>query len=116
MGSTPSRGNLLYRLYARYVGEPTSTTGVYGYWVFLLGFVTGVVGVVAFLFEFSQGLPPDYVLREVAFVLAAASLPISLLGIVLMLPVRRRGVQVAFLGMVVAAGGIAWFSVIYPSG
>ena len=115
MGTSPSRGNLLYRLYASYVGEPESTTSVYGYWLFLLGFLVGVIGIVVMMYEFSLGLPPDFVLREAAFVMAAVSLPLALFGIVLMLPVRPRGIQVAVLGLIVAAVGIAWFSTVYPA-
>jgi hypothetical protein len=43
-----TNGGILYRLYRTRVGDPTTHDEVRGYWVFLVGGVTALTGVVTF--------------------------------------------------------------------
>lgn len=106
--------NPLVELYYRYVGEPERMRDVYGYWLFLVGTLAGLVGVLLYLFE--QGVQPGNLdIREVAIVFAAVGLALALFGIVVLLPVRRRGIGVSILGLLIAIAGIGAFTWAYPS-
>lgn len=107
--------NPLYRLYTEYVGEPRSKKDVYGYWLLLLGYFFALVGILLFLFgPTTQTAAGAFVVREVAYVLTALGLPFALLGIVLMLPVRRPGILTAILGVIISAGAVYLFTTLYP--
>lgn len=104
----------LVELYYRYVGEPERMRDVYGYWLFLLGCLAGLIGVALYLFE--QAIQPgNFAIREVAIVLAAFGLSVVLLGIVVLLPVRRRGILASVIGFLIAVGAIGAFTQVYPS-
>ena len=108
--------NPLYRLYTQYVGEPRSKKDVYGYWVLLLGYLFALLGILTFLFgPTSQTAPGAFVFREAAYTLAALGLPFGLLGIVLMLPVRRWGIVTAVLGVLISVGAVYLFTTLYPN-
>ena len=113
MASSDIRDLKLVELYHRYVGEPSSKRDVYGYWLFLLGSLAGLVGVLVYQVE--QALfPGNFEIRQVAIVLAAIGLALAVLGIVVLLPVRRRGMQASVVGLLIAVGGIAAFVWAYP--
>lgn len=114
MANDAASETMLYSLYAQFVGEPQSTSEVYGYWIFILGYIIGAVGIVAFVLGAVSSPEPVWVLRETAFSLAALALPLALGGIVLLLPVHRRGIQAAVLGNILAVVGVAWFVTLYP--
>ncbi|MFC7154098.1 DUF1508 domain-containing protein [Halomarina halobia] len=105
-------GRLLYALYARYVGEPRSRKDVYGYWVFISGSIVSLLGVVTYL------LGPlwwsGYFVRKVSITLAAFGLPVLFLGILLLLPIKRRSIHVAGVGATMSILADAWFVAIYP--
>ncbi|WP_265108111.1 DUF1508 domain-containing protein [Halosolutus halophilus] len=103
----------LFRLYERYVGEPDSKKDVYGYWLFILGYVIGAAGVFTFVLGYA-GNADSYTLIRISGVTAATGLAFCLFGIVLMLPVRRRGIQAGALGLAVALGGVVFFGYAYP--
>ena len=104
----------LVELYYRYVGEPERMRDVYGYWLFLLGCLAGLLGVLLYLFE--QALQPgNLAIREVAIVLASSGLTVVLFGIVVLLPVRRRGILASVVGLVISAAAIGAFTWVYPS-
>lgn len=113
MSGSEIRGLKLVELYHRYVGEPESHRDVYGYWLFLVGSVAGLVGVAVFQVE-QQLFPGNLQIREVAIVLAAAGLALTMFGVLVLLPVRRRGMQASVVGLAVAFLGIAWFVMAYP--
>jgi len=113
MADSEIRNAKLVELYHRYVGEPESNREVYGYWLFLLGCVAGVAGVLVFQVEqalFGQ----NFAVREVAIGAAAVGLALALFGIVVLLPVRRRGLQASVVGIGVAFLAIAAFAWAYP--
>jgi uncharacterized protein YegP (UPF0339 family) len=104
----------LVELYHRYVGEPESRRDVYGYWLFLVGSVLGLSGVVVYQVE-QAFFPGNLGIRELAIVLSAVGLALALFAIVVLLPVRRRGMQASLVGLVVAGVGVAAFLQVYPS-
>lgn len=115
MAISDVENNRLFSLYAKYVGEPDSRLHVYGYWLFLLGSVVSFLGIVVY-----QLGPTDpssqyvYIVREVSTTLAGIGLPLGLLGIVLMLPVKRRALLAAVGGAAIALGGVGLFTYVYP--
>lgn len=113
MSGTDIQGRKLVELYHRYVGEPASKRDVYGYWIFVLGGIIGLAGVLVYQIE--QALfPANFAIREIAIVLAAIGLPLALLGIIILLPVRRRGMQASFIGLLISGVGIYLFTWAYP--
>lgn len=106
--------NRLFQLYERYVGEPDSPKDVYGYWVFVLGYLVGLVGVLAYLLGPASMPDAQYGQREITIAIAAAGLAIGIFGILLLLPVRRRGIQAGVVGLAASIVGVVAFTVIYP--
>ncbi|QKG91380.1 permease [Halorubrum salinarum] len=109
--------NVLIEYYRRYVGDPDRTIDVYaGFGLFSAGIALGVIGVVVFLY--SATLDPTalstYAVREVAAVAAAAGLPALLFGIVVLLPVDRRMLYLAGVGVAITLVGTAAFTWAYP--
>ncbi|WP_416839975.1 DUF1508 domain-containing protein [Haloferax sp. DFSO52] len=105
----------LYRLYERYVGEPDSQKDVYGYWLFVTGYLVSFAGVGIFL----TGLPNaggsvNVFYWRMSVTLAALGLPLAMLGIVLLLPVRWRAVQVTLGGAGLSVLGVLAFQFAYP--
>ncbi|MGQ3410915.1 DUF1508 domain-containing protein [Natrinema sp. LN54] len=103
----------LFQLYEHYVGEPDSSKDVYGYWLFIVGYIIGAAGVASFVIGYAgEGNP--YTLIRISGVTAATGLAFCLFGIVLMLPVRTRGIQASVVGLLVALGGVGFFGWAYP--
>ncbi|QFU81263.1 DUF1508 domain-containing protein [Natronorubrum aibiense] len=113
MSSISEIHHKLFRLYEHYVGEPDSSTDVYGYWVFIVGYILGAAGVAVFVVGYA-GSADSYTLIRGSGVTAAAGLALCLFGIVLMLPVRRIGIYASVLGLVVALSGVVFFGWAYP--
>ncbi|RQH01192.1 DUF1508 domain-containing protein [Natrarchaeobius oligotrophus] len=103
----------LFRLYEHYVSEPDSKKDVYGYWLFILGYLIAAAGVFAFVVGYA-GDTGSYVLIRISGVTAAAGLSVCLFGLVLMLPVRRRGIQASVVGLAIALAGVVFFAAVYP--
>ncbi|MFB6205606.1 MAG: DUF1508 domain-containing protein [Haloglomus sp.] len=107
------RDRKLVELYHRYIGEPESKRDVYGYWLLLLGSVAGLLGV--FVFQIEQVFfALKYGAREIAFVLSAFGLAVGLFAVVVLLPVRRRGMQASVVGLAIAILSIVAFTQVYP--
>jgi len=109
-------GGRLFELYTKYVTEPESKRDVYGYTVLIIGYLLGMAGMVVFLVGPSGGgLDPMTILvREIAIPAAGLGLVVTLMGIVLMLPVKRRGVLLGGLGTAMGLVAAIWFVVAYP--
>ncbi|ELY71268.1 DUF1508 domain-containing protein [Natronobacterium gregoryi] len=103
----------LYRLYERYVGEPDSGKDVYGYWLFILGYVVGAAGIVAFVIGYGGSIAEERMIH-ISGVTASLGLVFCLFGIGLMLPVRKRGIQASVVGLVVSLVGVAMYGIVYP--
>jgi len=104
----------LFDLYERYVGEPRTRKDVYGYVAFIVGYALGLAGVTAYLAGSGSGAP-DFALREASIATSAVGLALGMFGVVLLLPVRRRGIQASALGLLVALASVAAFVSIYPA-
>ncbi len=113
MSSISDLHHKLYRLYERYVGEPDSTKDVYGYWVFIVGYVVAIAGVATFIAGYAAEVNAYGIIRA-SGVIAATGLALCLFGIVLMLPVRKRGIQASGVGLVIAFIGVGFFGWAYP--
>lgn len=103
-GSKPD--NVFYGLYDKYVGEPETKPEVYGYWLLLVG-LGGVLGGVG-LWLLGQGT------REWAALLGASGTVVVLLGLVLQLPLRKRGIDVAVGSALCSLTMVGVFGQLYP--
>ncbi|WP_425499790.1 DUF7139 domain-containing protein [Natrinema caseinilyticum] len=103
----------LFQLYEHYVGEPDSSKDVYGYWLFIVGYIVGAAGVATFVVGYA-GEANSYTLIKISGITAATGLAFCLFGIVLMLPVRKRGIQASFVGLLVSFAGVGFFGWAYP--
>ncbi|WP_290816019.1 DUF1508 domain-containing protein [Halovivax sp.] len=113
MSSITNFNDTLFRLYEHYVGEPDSKKDVYGYWVFILGCIVATVGLLAFLVLYAGDQSSTFYIR-VSGVLGMTALTLCLFGLVLMLPVRKRGIQASVIGLLVAFIGVTSFGMVYP--
>ncbi|WP_435344633.1 DUF1508 domain-containing protein [Haloarchaeobius sp. HRN-SO-5] len=106
----------LLSLYARYVSEPESRKDVYGYWLFVIGCTVSFIGVAIYQVGPTDPAAENVLLvREISATLAGIGLPVGLLGIVLMLPVKRIAMFTGILGALVSLAGVAAFTEVYPS-
>ncbi|QLG48982.1 DUF1508 domain-containing protein [Natrinema halophilum] len=103
----------LFQLYEHYVGEPDSSKDVYGYWLFIVGYIIGAAGVATFVVGYA-GEANSYALIKISGITAATGLAFCLFGIVLMLPVRKRGIQASFVGLLISFAGVGFFGWAYP--
>ena len=101
-------------IYREYIGDPDDRTTVYGYWLYVVASLLGLVAIVTFVAgtELLPGRP--FVVREVAITLAGVAGLMLLLGIVLQMPIRRGGRLLALLGTVVSLLGVGLFVSAYP--
>ncbi|WP_049927662.1 DUF1508 domain-containing protein [Halopiger goleimassiliensis] len=113
MDSGLSAHQKLYRLYELYVGEPDSRSDVYGYWLFIIGYLVGAAGVLVFVVSYA-GQTEAYGLIRVSSAIAGTGAAVGLFGIVLMLPLRKRGIQASVIGLVIALAGVAVSAWAYP--
>lgn len=107
----------LFNWYREYIGEPDREIDLYvGFALFFGGaaiavFALGVYGSTA-LAEIGSDL--YWQLREISFALAAVSLPTTLLGIIVLLPVDRRSIGAGLLGHLIILGVTWFFMKTYP--
>ncbi|SDY47016.1 HVO_2922 family protein [Halobellus clavatus] len=106
-----SASGTLPQWYRTGIGRPETADEVRGYWIFVLGVLLGVVGIVLFLP--SRTASP---LREWAIVLAGSGLALALAGPVIRLPLRKRANRLAYLGLVLCLVAVFWFLFVFPAG
>ncbi|MFB6303871.1 MAG: HVO_2922 family protein [Haloferacaceae archaeon] len=99
------------RIYERHIGSPRTDDEVRGYWMFVVGLVAGVIGIVLFL---PSG--PASFLREWSIVFGGLGLALLVTGPVVRLPLRRLANVAAYLGLLICLLAIGWFIVVFPSG
>jgi hypothetical protein len=111
MSETDPPDNVLFSLYEQYVGEPETETEVYsGFGLFFAGVAFAVIGFLLFIIGAgTYGLrePGYFSLAQPGYLFGLLSVPLALIGVVVLLPTSRRIVTVAFAGLgltVVAAG------------
>ena len=98
-------------LYAGRIGEPTTDDEVRGYWVFSLGVLVGVLGVVVFALT-----APRTTARAVGYALVALSPPLVMIGAIVRFPLRRSATTLAALGGLLTFAAVAYFFVVFPEG
>jgi uncharacterized protein YegP (UPF0339 family) len=121
MASKQPDDNALVSLYSDRIAEPSTNDEVYGYWLFTLGLLASVVGVVLFLYTATLNRPPAsqggsyWLFRQVGIVLAAGGVPLMLAGVAIRLPLRKLATRLTILGVVVCLAALAWFLMVYPA-
>ena len=99
----------------KYVDEPESRKHVYSYWLFLVGCAVSFLGVLIYqLGATDPSSPQVYLVQEISTTLAGGGLPVGLLGIALMLLVKRRTMVAAVGDAGVALVGVGLFTYVYP--
>ncbi|MFB6126197.1 MAG: permease [Halolamina sp.] len=108
----------LFGLYERYIGEPETQTEVYvGFGVFFGGLACAVLGLALFLFsavQYGIRTPGYFALAQPGYLLGMLSVPLALLGIVVLLPTERRMTAAAGVGVAVTAAAAVAFVLSYP--
>ncbi|RQG97013.1 DUF7139 domain-containing protein [Natrarchaeobius chitinivorans] len=117
MAAEPLGNGYLFDLYRRYIGEPEDRTDVYlGFGLFLGGIGLAVVALVLFLWSSTiEGGSPSYQWAEPAYALVLVSLPVTMLGIVVLLPSERRVLYTSIAGVAITLGATAGFVYAYPA-
>uniref|UniRef100_UPI00248151C3 HVO_2922 family protein n=1 Tax=Halorubrum sp. F4 TaxID=2989715 RepID=UPI00248151C3 len=106
---TPS--GALANLYEDRIGTPTTDDEVRGYWLFSLGVLLGVLGVVVFAVT-----APRTMTRAVGYALVALSPPVVMLGAIVRFPLRRSATTLGALGGLLTFAAVAYFFVVFPDG
>nr|WP_206042099.1 DUF1508 domain-containing protein [Haloarcula argentinensis] len=102
--------NALISVYRNRIGDPTTDDEVYGYWLFVIGIVLGIVGLLLFYLTASRSTP-----RQFGYLLGAIGLISLFAGPTVRLPLTRRGLILTYLGAVVGLVAVVWFTTFYPS-
>lgn len=119
MSEDRSAENWLFRLYRHYIGEPETETDVYvGFGLFFGGIAAGTFALA--LFGIGAGLyglrtPAYFALAQPGYVLGLLAVPIALLGVVVLLPTKRRVLGVAIGGLAITGVAAAVFLSVYPA-
>lgn len=110
--------NVLFELYEEYIGEPEAHADVYmGFGLFFAGIALAFVGFLVFLYggRYEYATDPYWAWRGPAYALGMMSLPVSMLGVIVLLPVDNRAIYSGAGGTVVTFLGVVAFSVFYPN-
>ncbi|SDJ20147.1 Uncharacterized conserved protein YegP, UPF0339 family [Halovenus aranensis] len=108
MATTDS--NPLVQWYETRVGTSSTADEAVGYWVFVLGVLTGVLGIGLVLVSEVESVE-----REAGAMLAAVALLLLLIGPVIRLPLQRAATLLSYLGAVLCLLAVSWFVVAYPA-
>ncbi|WP_336037458.1 YegP family protein [Halobacterium yunchengense] len=99
----------LVGIYERHIGTPQTADEAYGYLLFAVGLVLGIVGLVLFLTSESATGP-----RELSIVVGAAGFALLVAGPVVRLPLQRVATTAVALGLLLCAAAIVWFTTVFP--
>lgn len=108
-----SSDNTLVRAYRRYIGPGTPDEAI-GYWIFLVGAVLGIIGVVGYLYSTTLEGSEVFTPREIAAVLGSLGLTLLLLGVVIRLPTHKGVTLAGVVGAVISVLATLWFVTVYP--
>lgn len=119
MSAEAPHGNALRRWYARNIGEPDREADVYlGFGLFFAAISFAAIALLLFLVataEHGFREPGYFPFAEPAYVLSMLSLPLALVSVVVLLPVKARVLVVAGLGVVITVVAAAGFVSVYPA-
>lgn len=111
-------GDMLLRVYERYIGEPETEAEVYlGFGLFFAGITCAVIGLVLFVAGASvYGLRTDgyFALAQPGYLLGMLSPPLALLAVVVLLPTERRAKVGGLVGTAITVVAIVAFLLSYP--
>ena len=102
-------GNALVNWYDRRIGTSSTADEAYGYLVFVLGVVLGVVGIGLVLVSGIESTE-----RGVGSMLAGIALLLLMIGPVIRLPLRKSATYLSYLGAFVCLAAVVWFFIAYP--
>ncbi len=105
--------NSLVRSYRKYIGPGTPNEAI-GYWIFAVGAILGVLGILIYVYSTTLDGADVFGPREIAAVMTSVGLLLLLLGVVVRLPTHKMVTRIGFLGAVIAAVAVLWFVTIYP--
>jgi len=91
------------------IGQSSTADEAYGYLIFVVGVVLGIVGVGLVLVS---GVASTE--RGLGSMLAGVALVLLMVGPVVRLPLRQSATSLAYLGALVCLAAIAWFFLAYP--
>ena len=101
----------LHAVYRRRIGDPATDDEVRGYWLFVVGLVLAIAGVLLFLASEPRGG-----IRQLSLIGISVGLILLLVGPVIRLPLEPRATTLVAVGATVAAIGVAYFVAVFPDG
>jgi len=101
---------VLVEWYSNRIGEPATSDEAYGYWLFVVGVLAGLLGILLFLSSSSSADPS----RGVGIALGALGLLFIVAGPIVRLHLEKRATYLTYLGVLIGLVAIAWFFVAYP--
>ncbi|SEQ24976.1 DUF7139 domain-containing protein [Natrinema salaciae] len=117
MPAEQAANGYLFDLYRRYIGEPEDRTDVYvGFGLFLGGIGLAIIGLLLFVWGTTfEARSAGYIAWVgPAYAIAMGALPVTMLGIVVLLPSERRMLYTSIAGVAVTIGAIGGFLFAYP--
>ncbi|MFB6360506.1 MAG: DUF1508 domain-containing protein [Halobacteriales archaeon] len=109
MASETSTDDALTSTYEDHIGQTSTADEAQGYWLFALGGILGILGVLMIVNSQSAGS-----VRQWSIVLAAAGLVLMIAGPVIRLPLQAKATWMVGIGAVISAAAIIWFVTAYP--
>ncbi|MEF8825764.1 MAG: hypothetical protein V5A27_05410, partial [Halapricum sp.] len=100
-----------------YIGEPDDRIDVYlGFGLFFAGIAIAFVGLVLFLYggQFEYQTDSYWIWHRPAYALGMMSLPTTLLGVILLLPVDNRAIYSGTVGTAITYVSVVAFAAFYP--
>jgi uncharacterized protein YegP (UPF0339 family) len=111
MPTKNSGGGSLHELYRSRIGDPGTDDEVRGYWLFAVGLLLGIAGILLFLASEPRGG-----IRQLSIVSAGIGLILLLIGPIVRLPLKSRATTFVYAGGAIALIGVAYFVVVFPDG
>jgi uncharacterized protein YegP (UPF0339 family) len=106
-----SDSNALVTSYVNRIGTPSTTDEVYGYWVFVLGLVLGLLGIGLVVVA-----EPETALRGAGLGVAAIALLLLHIGPIMRLPLRTVARRISYVGALLGVLATLWFLVAFLQG
>lgn len=106
-----TESQVLASAYDQQIGTATNSNEVMGYWIYLIGTIFGVLGVLTFALT-----APATMIRGFGYALLALSPAMVLAGATLRFPLQRFATTLVIGGLTLTLGAVAWFLVTFPSG
>lgn len=105
-----SQSGILVNLYRSRIGEPSTGDEAYGYWLFVLGLIAGVAGIILFFLSESSADAT----RGAGIALGAFGLLMLVAGPIIRLQLRKAATYITGVGVLIGLAAIAWFFTVYP--